>query len=51
VPHSPQKRWPGGFGLPQLGQTDASALPQWPQNFCPAGFSVPQLEQAATGEP
>ena len=48
VPHSPQKRWPGSYAAPQLGQAVASEAPQFLQNFCPSRLSVPQLVHWAT---
>ncbi len=32
VPHSPQKRTPGAFEVPQLGHGTASRVPHSPQN-------------------
>src|SRR5215213_2870800 len=48
VPHSPQKRWPGGFAAPQAEHVAVSSVPHSPQNFCADGFSVPQLEHVTT---
>src|SRR5207237_2866197 len=39
VPQEPQKRKPGGFSAPQLGQTATSAAPHEPQNRASAGLS------------
>jgi hypothetical protein len=48
LPHSPQKRIPGSFAAPQLGQVLASGAPQPPQNFRPAAFSKPHWAHAIT---
>ncbi len=45
VPHSPQKRAVGGFGVPHAAQTAASFVPHSPQNLRPGSFGVPQLGQ------
>jgi len=48
VPHSPQKRWPGGLAAPHDGHTAASGAPHEPQNRCPAGFSAVQFAHVVT---
>jgi hypothetical protein len=45
VPHSPQKRIPGAFGVPQLEQTTASRVPHSPQNLRPGSLGVLQVGQ------
>src|SRR5207247_8179164 len=45
VPHSPQKRAPGRFVAPQVGQGEVSGWPQVSQNLRPAGLSAPQFVQ------
>jgi hypothetical protein len=47
VPHPPQKRWPGAYGVPQLGQAFASDAPQFVQNFWLSWLEAPQLRQSA----
>src|SRR5215469_5465497 len=45
VPHSPQKRSPGWFVAPHLGQPMTSGAPQAAQNLRPSRLSLPHLEQ------
>jgi hypothetical protein len=45
LPHSPQKRIPGAFAVPQLAHVRARRVPHSPQNFRPVSFGVPQLGQ------
>jgi hypothetical protein len=46
APHEVQKRAPGGFCVPQLGQAAESEDPQDMQKRAPSGFVVPQLGQS-----
>jgi hypothetical protein len=45
VPHSPQKRWLGGFSAAHFGQRFVNAAPQSPQKLFPVGLSPPHFEQ------
>ena len=45
APHSPQKRTPGSFALPQVPHRTASGVPQAPQNFLPGPLSAPHDAQ------
>jgi len=47
VPHSPQNRWPGVWGAPQLGQLLAIGVPQSPQKRWLTGLAAPQLAHVA----